>query len=186
VPSGLDLPQALADALMQTGALAPDPAWWQRCLATRIDFLASRGAGFHNDVDGHWSACLFWVLTLAAHDVEFVMPHAGLRLALAPGDLLLFDPSLAHGLCRPADQGQALPASFETGPDNDQVFLTGEVLLSDAQWAALGAPWRPVQAPELRGALDLLVAEFDERSGRFQRLHTLRHAMQRGLDLPLD
>jgi hypothetical protein len=111
--------------------------------------------------------------------VEFVMPHAGVRLAVAPGDLLVFDQTMAHGLCRPGDGGQALAASFEDERPRHQLFLTGELLLSDAQWAALGSPWLPVEQHDSRGALDLMVAEFDERSGAIKRLHALRECMKR-------
>jgi hypothetical protein len=107
------------------------------------------------------------------------MPHAGVRLALAPGDLLVFDPAMAHGLCRPRDLGQAVAASFEPGPDCRQVFLTGELLLDDAQWAGLGAPWLPVEQHERRGALDLTVAEFDDRSGAIKQLRAMRDCMKR-------
>jgi hypothetical protein len=151
------------------------------CTTTRIDFLASCAAGFHNDGTRHWSRCLFWVLALDLADVEFVMPHAGVRLPLAPGDLLVFDPAMAHGLCRPGDHGQAVAASFDTGEHRRQIFLTGELPLTDAQWAALGAPWLPVEAHERRGALDLTVAEFDERSGTIQRLRALQGGMKRSV-----
>lgn len=169
----------IAQALQETGVLGQALAPYQASIATRIDYLAAQGAGFHNDVNGHWSRCLFWLLTLQAADVEFVMPHAGLRLPLAPGDLLVFDQTLAHGLCRPADQGQAVASSFEGGAHGQQLFLTGELPLSDAQWAALGAPWLPVEEHHHQGALDLMVAEFDERSGTIKRLHALRDGMLR-------
>ena len=178
-PSVADLHGGIASALQATGVLGSDPDSYRASVATRIDYLASCGAGFHNDVSRHWSRCLFWLLTLDASDVEFVMPHAGLRLPLAPGDLLVFDQTMAHGLCRPADHGQAVAASFETGSHRRQIFLTGELLLSDARWAALGAPWLPVDASEHRDALDLMVASFDERSGAIQRLQALRGCMQR-------
>jgi hypothetical protein len=86
---------------------------------------------------------------------------------------------MAHGLCRPGDGGQALAASFEDERPRRQLFLTGELLLSDAQWAALGSPWLPVEQHDSRGALDLMVAEFDERSGAVKRLHALRECMKR-------
>ena len=181
VPQVDDLVGGIAGALQLTGVLGDDPDVYRRSVASRIDYLASCGAGFHNDVSRHWSRCLFWVLALDATDVEFVMPHAGLRLGVTPGDLLLFDQTMAHGLCRPADGGQAVAVSFESGLHRQQIFLTGEVLLSDAQWAALGAPWLPVEAHASRGALDLLVATFDERSGSIQRLHALRGGMQRSV-----
>ena len=178
-PQVADLVGGIAAALQRTGVLGPDPAAYQHSVAHRIDYLACCGAGFHNDVTGHWSRCLFWVLALDLAGVDFVMPHAGVRVALAPGDLLVFDQTLAHGLCRPHDAGQAVAASFESGGLQRQIFLTGELLLSDAQWAALGAPWLPVEVHQRLGALDLMVAEFDERSAAIKRLHALRHGMLR-------
>lgn len=178
-PGVADLLGDIASALRLTGVLGADPADYLRSVTTRIDYLASHGAGFHNDVGRHWSRSLFWLLALDLADVEFVMPHAGLRLAVAPGDLLVFDQTMAHGLCRPRDDGQAVAASFETGAQCRQIFLTGEMVLSDAQWAALGAPWLPVEEHQRRGALDLMVAEFDERSGTIQRLRALQDSMKR-------
>jgi hypothetical protein len=178
-PGVADLAGSLADALQVTGVLGDDPAPYRSSVASRIDYLASCGAGFHNDVGRHWSRCLFWVLALDVAEVDFVMPHAGVRLALARGDLVVFDPAMAHGLCRPDDHGQAVAASFETGDPRHQLFLTGELMLSDAQWAALGAPWLPVEVHEQRGALDLMVAEFDERSGAIKRVRALRDGMKR-------
>jgi hypothetical protein len=179
VPHVSDLAGHIAGALQLTGVLGSNLADYRRSVATRIDYLAARGAGFHNDVSRHWSRCLFWVLVLDLAEVDFVMPHSGVCLALAPGDLLVFDPTMAHGLCRPGDAGQAVAASFEAGAQGRQVFLTGELLLDDAQWAGLGAPWLPVEDHEQRAALDLMVAEFDERSGAVKRPHALRDSMKR-------
>lgn len=173
------LASQVAAALQHTGVLGHDLARYQQGTAGRIDYLACRGAGFHNDVGGHWSRCLFWVLALDLGDVDFVLAHAGLRLPLAPGDLLLFDQTLAHGLCRPADNGQALAASFERGAQDQQLFLTGELLLDDADWAALGVPWLSVEHHAERAALDLMVASFDAHSGAIQRPLALRGCMQR-------
>ncbi len=179
LPPGPDLARAVADALRVTRVLGDDPAAYARSVATRVDWLASRGAGFHNDVARHWSRSLFWILALDVAEVEFVQPHTGLRVALAPGDLVVFDQAMAHGLCRPADAGLAVAASFEHGDAGRQLFLTGEMLLDDAQWAALGAPWQPVEAARAAGALDLLLAEFDDRSGAVQRVRSLAGAMSR-------
>ena len=180
-PRVADLAGGIASALRLTGVLGDDLEGYRRSVAHRIDYLAACGAGFHNDVSRHWSRCLFWALALDATEVEFVMPHAGLRHRLAPGELLVFDQTMAHGLCRPGDQGQAVAASFEVGAHRHQIFLTGELLLSDAQWAAIGAPWLPVEAHARLAALDLMVAEFDERSGAVKRLHALRDGMQRSI-----
>ncbi len=178
VPGVADLVAKIAEVLQKTGVLGDDSAAYQRSVAARIDYLASRGAGFHNDVNRHWTACLFWNLTLAAQDVEFVMPHAGVRLALAPGDLIVFDQTLAHGLCRPRDQGQAVAASFDASPDSEQIFLSGELALTDLQWAALGSPWLPVEQHLQRAALELMAAEFDGRTGAIKRLRSLSHCMR--------
>ena len=174
-----DLAGAIARTLRVTRVLGDEPAGYERAVATRIDWLASRGAGFHNDVARRWSRSLFWILAIDVGEVDFVMPHAGVRLALADGDLVVFDQTMAHGLCRAADAGRAVAESFAGGDAARQLFLTGEMLLSDAQWAALGAPWLPVEAHEARAALDLMVAEFDDRSGAIQRVRSLAACMRR-------
>lgn len=174
-----DLAGHIAGALQLTGVLGDDVQVYRHSVAARIDYLAARGAGFHNDVSRHWSRCLFWLLALDLADVDFVMPHAGVCVALAPGDLLVFDPTMAHGLCRPGDGGQALATSFGAGARGRQIFLTGELLISDDRWSLLGAPWLPVEDHEQRAALDLMVAEFDDRSGAVKRVRTLRDSMKR-------
>ena len=72
-----------------------------------------------------------------------------------------------------------MAASFDTGQHRHQIFLTGELPLTDAQWAALGAPWLPVEVHERLGALDLMVAEFDDRSGAIKRVRALQDSMKR-------
>lgn len=171
------LARAVAGALRVTRVLGDDPGAYERSVLTRVDWLASRGAGFHNDVARHWSRSLFWILALDVADVEFVMPHAAVRVPLAPGDLVVFDQVMAHGLCRPADDGRALAESFAQGDGGRQLFLTGEMVLDDRQWAALGAAWRPVE--QFDAALDLMVAEFDDRGGAVQRVRSLVGAMAR-------
>lgn len=179
VPRVNDLVGQIAAALRPTGVLGTDVAAYRPSVAARIDYLGSRGAGFHNDVRRHWTRCLFWNLTLQADDVAFVMAHAGVRQPLRPGDLVVFDPTMAHGLCRPHDRAQAVAASFGSGDRCEQVFLSGELPLTDLQWAALGSPWLPVEQHEHRGALDLMAAEFDERTGAIQRVRSLLHCMSR-------
>ena len=174
-----DLDIYIADTLQPTGVLGTDPAAYRHSVTGRIDYLACRGAGFHNDVGRHWSRCLFWILALEATEVAFVMPHAGVSLPIAPGDVIVFDPCMAHGLCRTGDGLQSRSESFEQGPHRDQLFLTGELLLSDEQWTALGSPWQPVEVHDAAAALDLMVAEFDERSGAIKGLRALREGMKR-------
>ena len=179
-----DLASHIAHALQATGVLGHDLAAYQHAVVARIDYLAACGAGFHNDVRGHWTRCLFWNLALeVAGDVEFVMPHAGVRLALQPGDLIVFDQTMAHGLCRSHDHGQALAASFDPGNPRQsnphQIFLSGELPLTDGQWAALGSPWLPVEVHARQAALELMAAEFDERSGAVKRPQSLADCLLR-------
>ena len=173
-----DLALLIAQALQTTGVLGPELDPYRSAVTARIDFLGAWGAGFHNDVAGHWPSCLFWNLALAVDDVEFVMPHASVRVALLPGDLIVFDPTMAHGLCRPGDDGQAMAESFESSANSRQIFLSGELPLSDAQWAEVGSPWLPIEEHARRKALDLLAAEFDERSGAIKGLRALAQRMQ--------
>ncbi len=174
-----DLAQAIARGLRATRVLGDADADYEHSVATRIDWLASRGAGFHNDVARHWSRSLFWILAVDVAAVEFVMPHAGVCVPLSAGDLVVFDPAMAHGLCRPGDAGVALAESFANGDAGRQLFLTGELRLSDGRWAALGAPWQPVEVHDALGALDLMVAEFDDRSGAIKRVRSLEGGMRR-------
>jgi hypothetical protein len=171
----------LAQVLQRTGVMGDTTASYASSLNARIDYLGTWGSGFHNDVARHFSRCLFWLLVLDAADVNFVQPHAGVVWPLRPGQLLVFDPVMAHGLCRPQDGRQAIEASFDTGRHDQQIFLTGELRLSDAQWAALGSPWLPVAQHEARGALDLLLAEFDEQSGAIKRPRELLRGMHRSV-----
>ena len=179
LPGVVDPAGAIARALHVTRVLGDELADYGRSVAARIDWLASRGAGFHNDVAGRWSRSLFWILALDVGDVEFVLPHAGVRLAISPGDLVVFDQTMAHGLCRPADAGAAVAQSFEEGDAGRQLFLTGEMALTDAQWAGLGVPWQPVEVHAARGALDLMVAEFDEHTAAIKRVRSLADCMKR-------
>jgi hypothetical protein len=51
VPHVSDLAGHIASALQLTGVLGSDFEDYRRSVATRIDYLAARGAGFHNDVN---------------------------------------------------------------------------------------------------------------------------------------
>ena len=103
-----------------------------------------------------------------------MVPHAGECLALRTGDLLVFDGTMALGLCRRCGAGQVVAAPIDTGVQDRQVLLTGELLLGDARWALLGAPWLTVEHHERRAALELMAAEYDDRSGAIMRLRALR------------
>lgn len=160
--AGHGLRADLEAALLVTGVFGSGRAAYERVFQRSIDVLTTRGASFHNDTMGHWPGCLFWVLALDARDLELVLPHAGVRVAMVPGRLVVFDPCLVHGLCRPADDGRAVEASFD-GEGGCAAFLAGEIELSGAQWKALGSPWMRRKVPA--GALSLMQLNFDADSG---------------------
>lgn len=163
-PGCINLQERLAETINATGVFLGN---FERSLAAvheRTDFLTSLGAPFHNDVVGHWPSCLFWVLALDVHDVEFVMPALGVRHHLRPLDLLVFDPCLAHGLCRPKDAGRSILFDDES-PGRHQAFLSGELRLEPQEWATHGCPWLPHDADVFKGAVDLLMADIDADTG---------------------
>lgn len=177
VTTGIDPLEALVTGIYETGVYGVGSEAQDRCRAAverRVDFLCSMGAGFHNDTAWQWPSCMFWVLAPDVQDVEFVVPHVGFRARVARGDLIVFDPSLAHGLCKTSDSGLFVGEHFE-GDSGDlvQAFLSGELLLDDAQWAALGCKWQPRSDAAFDGAVSLLSAEFDARSGRICRAEGL-------------
>jgi hypothetical protein len=165
-----DLHRHIADAIVSTGIYGSAGTAFEECLQAvghETCLQVAQGAAFHSDRCGHWPSCLFWVLALDVVDVEFVVPHLGVRLPLEPGDLVVFDPSLAHGLCRPRDGGRFLSVHFEDGEDGrHQAFLSGELELDAAHWASLGCAWEPSTSPRFSSAVDLLNADFDSESGR--------------------
>lgn len=169
LPGVADVHDVIARAIHDTGVCEAGPAGLSRCLAAvqrDMDLLASVGAGFHNDCIGHWTSCLFWVLAVDTINVEFVVPHLGVRLALEVGDLVVFDPSLAHGLCRPADAGCFVREHFEgDSGDEHQAFLSGTLQLDAAGWAALRCEWQPADLPQFAQAVDLAAAAIDQRTG---------------------
>jgi hypothetical protein len=118
----------------------------QRRHAHRLSRLARRG--FPQRRAGHWSRCLFWILALDVTDVEFVMPHAGLQLPWRPATWWSSTRPWRTGCAVRATRQQVLESSFRHGDAARQIFLTGEIPLTDAQWAALGVPWLPVEEHE--------------------------------------
>ena len=95
------------------------------------------------------------------------------------GDLMVFDQTMAHGLCRPSDHGQSVAESFAGGSDCTQIFLSGELPLTNVDWEALGSPWLAVETHHQAGALDLMTAEFDDRSGAIKSLRAMMNCMLR-------
>lgn len=80
----------LADALGSPLGPALRPGFeWYYC----------RGAFFHNDA--HYDARLFGVWCVASPPMELVFPRMGVRVAVAPGSIVVFDPFEVHGVLAP-------------------------------------------------------------------------------------
>ena len=170
VPHVSDLAGHIASALQLTGVLGSSLADYRRSVATRIDYLAARGAGFHNDVSRHWSRCLFWLLVLDLSEVDFVMPHAGV-CATSVAALVRTRantchhpnttgnqraaPTTARYLCNATAMKMIIPANSEA---KALLILPGTSEAVDANVIAWEfdehrpSPPRPIVAPDLPGA----------------------------------
>lgn len=166
---GCDAP-ALMDAVAVALSALPLPGIARRArLSTKSgepNWLTCQGASFHNDTMGHWTSCLFWVLVLDAPDAELVVPALDMRLALPRGRLVVFDPCVPHGLCRPADGGQWLRESFEDSERSYQSFIAGELNLPCRSWADIGLGKRSANSPVMRSRIDLCGASICVQTGR--------------------
>lgn len=168
----VDMIFELSQALMRTGVMGSE-ALYRKALSSEISYMASMAASFHNDTEGHWPGCLFWVLALDVTEADFVMPHAEVRLALSPGDLVVFDPAMAHGLCRRGESKVDREALLG-GERFQQSFLSGELSLSKQAWAALGCPWKPLGEFAGSDYLDVREVKLCPKTGRIMNSKAIR------------
>lgn len=134
-----------------------DPAWSLMC---------STGSGYHYDYGSWWDGALFCVVVLDARDVVFRMPQIGAEVPLVPGRMVIFDPTLVHGVCHAADRGLFRTSSFEGQRPLVQTYLTRTVRLAPEQWAELQCPWQAPTDSLLRGHADLAPAACNSTTGR--------------------
>ncbi len=97
--------------------------------ALRADFewYYCRGAFFHNDA--HYDARLFGVWYVEGPPIELVFPRAALRLAVAPGSIVVFDPFEVHGALAPGCSTYAA-SDYQSGETS--VFLGFELDITSA------------------------------------------------------
>ena len=69
-------------------------------LRAEFEWYYCRGAFFHNDA--HYEARLFGVWCIDGPSMEIVFPRAALRLTVARGSIVVFDPFEVHGVLAPA------------------------------------------------------------------------------------
>jgi hypothetical protein len=95
-------------------------------LRPRFEWYLCRGAFFHTDA--HFADVLFGVWYVAGPPAEIVFPRAGLRIAVVPGTLVVFDPFEVHGVLRP---GTAVYRADDYLDAETSVFVGFEVDLMD-------------------------------------------------------
>jgi hypothetical protein len=107
-------------------AAALDPEW-APALRARFEWYLCRGAFFHTDA--HFGDVLFGVWYVSGPPVDIAFPRAGLRLAVDPGALVVFDPFEVHGVLR---RGAERYSADDYADAAASVFVGFEVDLTDS------------------------------------------------------
>lgn len=110
-------------------------------LLYRLDFLVSRGARPHTDVhNSEWHESLFCVYVLEAGESDLYFPNLGLRIALKPGQLIIFDPGQPHAV---VGSGAASFRNKDFPARNRQGFIAGTLRYDQDFWQQLGVTTDP-------------------------------------------
>jgi hypothetical protein len=120
-PNPEDASDAIAAALASIQVQAELPG------AFDSQTLVCLGASFHDDLHG-WDNALFLNWYLAGPPRDFVIAGVG-RVTLRPGDVVLFDPSRAHGLVKEGAPHFTKPG-WETAAEEHSVFLSADIALT--------------------------------------------------------
>jgi len=98
---------------------------------SEVALMACRGARYHHDGAQYGGAafCNLFLTEDRGLDVHF--PLAGVRIPLARGTVMVFDPCQPHAVIRCGGSGFDA-ADFGTARDDLQVFLTWELPIEDA------------------------------------------------------
>jgi len=130
-----DVRAALASAL---------PAALRDSLRPDFEWYACRGAFFHTDA--HYGEVLFGAWCVAGPQREIVFSRAGLRVAAAPGDWIVFDPFEPHAVL---DRGASHYRREHYEDAVPSLFLGFELELDAGVRAAFGIGPAPMDAPVL-------------------------------------
>ena len=102
-------------------------------LKADFEWYYCRGAFFHNDA--HYDARLFGVWYIAGPPIELVFPRAAVRVAAAPGTIVVFDPFEIHGVLA---SGCSIYAATDYQGAGASVFLGFELGITPAIAEAFG------------------------------------------------
>ena len=75
--------------------------------------LFCRGAKFHQDYE-NWASELFLSQYVDGPPMDLLIPLAGIRMTLEPGDIFCFDPAMPHALVPVGADGSGLHDRIET------------------------------------------------------------------------
>ncbi len=114
------------DPAVHTAVAAALDAPLRPALRTGFEWYLCRGAFFHTDA--HYPDVLFGVWYVMGPACEIVFPRAKLRVAAAPGALLVFDPFEVHGVLAP---GAAAYRADDYVQTPTSVFVGFELELTD-------------------------------------------------------
>ncbi|RSZ31448.1 MULTISPECIES: hypothetical protein [unclassified Variovorax] len=109
------------DALGLPGVLA----------SSDVALMACRGAKYHYDAAQYGGAAFCNLFMSEDKGLDLHFPHAGLRIPLQRGTVVIFDTGQPHGVIRRGGTGFDA-ADFADGKDCSQVFLTWELPIEDA------------------------------------------------------
>ena len=96
-------------------------------LRAGFEWYYCRGAFFHNDA--HYDARLFGVWCIVSPAMDLVFPRAEVRVAVAPGSIVVFDPFEVHGVLA---SGCSAYAAHDYQKVNASVYLGFELDITPA------------------------------------------------------
>ncbi|NIE64374.1 hypothetical protein [Burkholderia sp. Ax-1719] len=97
--------------------------------------MACRGARYHHDGEQYGGAAFCNLFLSEDKGLDLHFPFTGQRIPLKRGTAVIFDPVQPHGVIqRSSDSFSA--AEFAPGQDFDQIFLTWELPIEDANIAS--------------------------------------------------
>lgn len=128
-------------------------------------YMASRGAIPHADCyNSEWYDTLFWVYVLESNEADLVFANIGLRFALKPGQLVVFDPAQPHGVL--ASESKVF-RHCDFPAARRQSYLAGHITYGPHFWQTLG---ESTDAKVLGDSdlQDIRIQHIDKRTGRIK------------------
>lgn len=120
------------------------PAELSDCLRPGLEWYACRGAFFHHDA--HYADVLFGAWCAAGPPRDLVFARTGIRVAMSPGDWVVFDPFEPHAVL---DAGASRYRREDYIGSESSLFVGFELRLDDVSRRAFGIGPAPERAAVL-------------------------------------